>query len=141
MRKTFKLLLLKKIKDDIKNSHTKKAAVKLLLASFGNLLSDNKFLSWLANKLGYFPSRLKTLIDNHEKDFLPDNCLPNDVLKEIYHFCIKNSIPSTDRRSGCDEMCITKMMHTHVHKHTTDFEDKNITEFTKIKKTGHQKAT
>ena len=97
MRRTFKLLLLKKIKDDIKNPNTKKAAVKLLIEPFGNLLSDNKFLSSLANKLDYFPSRLKTLTDNHEKVFLPRNCIPNDVLKEIYHFWIKNSIPSTDR--------------------------------------------
>ena len=58
-------------KNDIKNPHTKKAAVKLLIESFGNLLSDSKFLSWLANKLDYFPSRLKTLIDNHEKSFSP----------------------------------------------------------------------
>ena len=89
MRRTFKLLLFKKIKDDIKNPHTKKAVVKLLIESFGNLLSNNKFLSWLANKLDYFPFRLKTLIDNHEKVFLPRNCLPNDVLKEIYHFWMK----------------------------------------------------
>ena len=113
----------------------------MLIESFGNLLSDNKFLSWLANKLDYFPSRLKTLIDNHEKVFLPRNCLPNDVLKEIYHFWIKNSIPSTDRRSGRDEMCITKMNYIHVNKHTLDFEDENITEFTKIKKMGQQIAT
>ena len=66
MRRTFKLLLLKKIKNDIKNPHTEKAAVKLLIKSFGNLLSDPKFLSWLANKLDYFQSRrLKTLLDNH----------------------------------------------------------------------------
>ena len=101
-------LIIKKIKDDIKNPHTQKATVKLLIESFGNFLSDNKFLSWLANKLDYFPSRLKTLIDNHAKVFLPRNCLPNEVLKEIYHFWIKNSIPSTGRRSGRDEMFITR---------------------------------
>ena len=84
---------------------------------------------------------MKRLIDNHEKVFLPRNCLPNDVLKEIYHFWIKSSIPSTDRRSGRDEMCITKMNYIHVNKHTLDFEDENITEFTKIKKMGHQIAT
>ena len=89
----FQALIIKKIKDDIKNPYTKKAAVKLLIESFGNLLSDNKFLSCLANKLDYFPSRLKTLIDNYEKDFLPRNCLPNGFLKEIYNFWIKNSIP------------------------------------------------
>ena len=81
----------------ISKSTYKKAAVKLLIESLGNLLSDNKFLSWLASKLDYFPSRLKTRIDNHEKVFLPHSCLSNDVLKEIYHFWIKNSIPSTDR--------------------------------------------
>ena len=68
------------------------------------------------------------------KVFLPRNCLPNDVLKEIYHFLIKNSIPSTNRRSGRGEMCITKMKYMHVHKHTLDFEDENITGFTKILK-------
>ena len=56
----FQALIITKIKDDIKNPHTKKAAVKLLIESFGNLLSDNKFLSWLANKLDYFPPRSKT---------------------------------------------------------------------------------
>ena len=53
---------------------------------------------------------------------------------------IKNSIPSTDGRSGRDEMCITKMKFMHVHKHTLDFEDENITEFTKIKKDGTSKS-
>ena len=95
----------------------------MVIESFGNLLCGNKFLSWLANKLDYFPSGLKVLIDNHEKAFLPRNCLPNDVLKRIYHFWIKNSISSTDRRSGRDEMCSTKMKCMHVHKHTLDFED------------------
>ena len=31
---------------------------------------------------------------------------------------------------------ITKMKYMHVLKHTLDFEDKNITDFTKIKKNG-----
>ena len=124
----FQALMIKKIKDNIKNPHTKKVAVKLLIESFEKLLSDNKFLSWFC----HFPSRLKTLIDNHENTFLSCNYLPNDVLKEICHFWIKNSIPSTDRRSGRDEMCIIKMKYKHVHKHTLDFEDENITEFTKI---------
>ena len=70
-------------------------------------------------------------MDNHEKVFLPRNCLPNDVLKEICHFGIKNSIPSTDR-SGRDEMCIAKIKYIHVHKHTLDFEDQKNTEFTEI---------
>ena len=109
----------------------------MLIESFGKKKSDKKFLSWLGNKLDYFPSSLKTLIDNQEKVFLPRNCLPNDVLKEIYHFWMRSSILSTDRRSGPDEMCITKMKYMHVHKHTLDFEDENITEFTKIKKMGH----
>ena len=33
------------------------------------------------------------------------------------------------------------MKYRQVHKHTLDFEDKNIAEFTKIKKMEHQKAT
>ena len=111
----------------------------MLIESFGNLLSDNKFLSWLANKLGFFPSRLKTLIDSYEKVFLPRNRVPDDVLNEIYYFWIKNSIPSTDRRSGPDEMCITKIRYMHVHKHTLDLEDENITEFTKVEKNGTSK--
>ena len=80
----------------------------------------------MANKLDYFPSRLKTSIDNHEKVFLPRNCLLNDVLKEICHFWIN--------RSGRDEMCTAKIKYMYVHKHTLDFEDENKTEFTKIKK-------
>ena len=55
----FQALMIKKIKDNIKNPHTKKVAVKLLIESFEKLLSDNKFLSWFC----HFPSRLKTLID------------------------------------------------------------------------------
>ena len=85
----FKALIIKKIKEDIKRPHNRKAAVKLLIESLGNLLSDNKFLSRLANKLDCFPSRLKTLIDSHENVFLPRKWLLNDVLKEIYYFWIK----------------------------------------------------
>ena len=129
----FPALIIKKNQGWYQKSTYKKAAVVLLIESFGNLLSGNKFLSWLANELDYFPSRLKTLlIHNHEKIFLPRNCLPNDVLKEIYQFWIKNSISSTDSKSGRDEMCITKMKCMHVHKHTLDFEEENIAEFTKI---------
>ena len=50
----FQARIIKEIKDDIKNLHTKKPAVKLLIESFKNLLSNNKFLSWLANKLDFF---------------------------------------------------------------------------------------
>ena len=50
----FQALIIREIKDDIKNLHTKKRAVKLLIESFENLLSNNKFLSWLANKLDFF---------------------------------------------------------------------------------------
>ena len=57
---------------------------------------------------------------------------PNDVLKEIHHFWIKNSIPSIDRRSGHDKICFTKMKYMQVQKHTLDIEDESITEFTKI---------
>ena len=35
---------------------------------------------------------------------------------------------------------ITKMKYMHVLKHTLDFEDKNINEFTKIKKNGTSKS-
>ena len=41
----FQALIIKKIKDDIKNPHTKKAAVKLLIETFGNLLSGNIMVS------------------------------------------------------------------------------------------------
>ena len=129
----------------ISKIHIQKSSSSTVNRIFWKLTLDNKFLSWLANKLDYFPSRLKTLktlIDSHEKVFLACNCLPNDVLKEIYHFWIKNSIPSTDRRSGRDEMCITKVKYMRVDEHTLDFEDENTSEFTKIKKKmGHRKAT
>ena len=54
-------LIVKKIKDDIKNPHTRKAVVKLLIESFGSFFSDNKFLSWIANNLDLLPSRLKKI--------------------------------------------------------------------------------
>ena len=41
----FQALIIKKIQDDIKNPHTKKAAVKLLIETFGNLLSGNIMVS------------------------------------------------------------------------------------------------
>ena len=73
-------------------------------------------------------------MDNQGKVFLQHSCLPKDVLRDIYHFWIKNSIPSTDKRSGRNEMNIIKLKYMQIHKRILDFEDENITEFTKIKK-------
>ena len=32
--------------------------VKLLIETFGDLLSDTKFIRWLVSKLDYYPNRL-----------------------------------------------------------------------------------
>ena len=101
---------------------------------FWNLISDKNFLSWLANKLDYFPSGSNTLMNHQEKVFLQYSCLPKDVLREIYHFWIKNSISSRDKRSGRNEINIIKLKYMQIHERILDFEDENIREFTKIKK-------
>ena len=78
-------------------------------------------------------------MNNQEKVFLQYSCLPKDVLREIYHFWIKNSISSRDKRSGRNEINIIKLKYMQIHERILDFEDENIREFTKIKNKWYEK--
>ena len=64
------------MKQDLKNIITREPAVKLLTQTFGDLVSDAKFMAWLSSKLGYYPNRSLTLINDYKKVFVPRNLLP-----------------------------------------------------------------
>ena len=100
--------MIKKLKRDLKDTITREPAVKLLIETFGDFISDAKFMGWLARKLDYYPNRSLTLINNYIKVFVPHNSLSANVLKEIYSFCVTTSIPRTDRRSSRDEIYVNK---------------------------------
>lgn len=49
----FRTLIIRKVKQDLKIRITTESEVKLLIDKFGDLISDAKFLAWLASKLDY----------------------------------------------------------------------------------------
>ena len=98
--KEFQILIINKIKEDLRKHNKRESALILLIETFDDFIHDHKFISWLSFKLDYYPGRLKSLINNTKKLFVPRNSFPNVVLNEIYSFLIKTSIPST--RLDCD---------------------------------------
>ena len=89
-------------------------------------------MTWLTSKLDYYPNRLLTLINNYKKVFVPRNSLPANVLKEIYSFWVKNSIPITYRRPSHDVIYLNKRKYLQEYKHAVDIEDENISDFTNV---------
>ena len=67
--------MIKRLKRDLKDTITREPAVKLLIETFGDFISDAKFMGWLARKLDYYPNRSLTLINNYIKVFVPHNSL------------------------------------------------------------------
>ena len=82
----------------------------------------------------------KSLINNTKKVFVPRNSLPNVVFNEVYSFWIKNSILSTNRRSDRHAIYVSKMKYLWKYKQTLEFEDENISEFIKVKRSGNCKT-
>ena len=98
------------------------------------LISDAEFMGWLASKLDYYPYRLLILMNNYMKVFARHKSLLANDLKEIYSFWVKNSIPSTDRRSSRDSIYVNKRKYLQEYNHVLDIEDESIFEFIKVKK-------
>ena len=50
---------MKKLKQDLKNTkyNNERTAVKILIETFGDLISGAKFMAWLASKLDYLLHR------------------------------------------------------------------------------------
>ena len=65
---TLNLCFIKKLKLDLKNSKTE--AARCMQSSFGEMLGDEDFLSWLSSAVGYKPNRLKKILSEN----LPYRC-------------------------------------------------------------------
>ena len=118
----------------------RESALTLSIETFGDFIHDHEFISFLSSKLDYYPGRSKYLINNTKKDFVPCNSLSNVVLNEAYSFWIKNSIPSTDKRSDRDAIYVSEMKYLQEYKQTLEFEDENISEFANVKRNGNSKT-
>ena len=62
---------------------TREPALKILMESFADLISNVKLMACLESKLDYFRNKLSILIKNYKKVLVLRNLLPADVLKEI----------------------------------------------------------
>ena len=63
---------------------TREPALKILMESFADLISNVKLMACLESKLDYFLNKLSTLIKNYKKVFVLRNFLSADVLKDIF---------------------------------------------------------
>ena len=136
----FQTLIINKIKYDLRKHDKRESALTLLIETFGDFIHDHEFISFLSSKLDYYPGRSNYLINNTKKDFVPCNSLSNVVLNEAYSFWIKNSIPSTDKRSDRDAIYVSEMKYLQEYKQTLEFEDENISEFANVKRNGNSKT-
>ena len=141
--KQFKESVLLKMKSDLKSRFFKHNAAKYLDETFGEALEDDGFLRWLAKNIDYKTYRLKNLIENYKHQQKPRNSIDNSNHQKIYNFWLneKNSIPTTDRRSGRDEIKVGKLRYLREYKHLTNIQDDNCKEKEIIlKKTGKSKT-
>ena len=72
----FRALIINKIKD-LRKQDKRESALSLLIETFGDFIHAHKFISWLSSKLDNYPRRLKSLINNTKRVFVPRNSLPN----------------------------------------------------------------
>lgn len=135
----FRNKVLGKLSSDIKSRNSKRSAAKFLIESFGDSLNDYSFVSWLAKMLGLKPCRLKAIIKNAYKEFVPRNSMSSSSLQEIYNFWLKeeNSIISNDRRNGRDVVKIPKATYLSKYGKLVDpnIEEEDVT----LKKTNNIK--
>ena len=82
----FRNKVLYQLKSDIKSRNSKHSAAKFLNESFGDSLNDYSFVCWLAEKLELKPCRLKDIVRNAHKEFIPRNSMSSSSLQEIYNF-------------------------------------------------------
>ena len=66
--------------------------------SFGDMLDDKDFLSWLSKKLEYKPNRLKSLLQDKAHNIRKS--LQPKTYQDVYDFWLQNSINSNDSRSN-----------------------------------------
>ena len=84
--------LILKLKRDLRSK--KAEAVEFIKDSFGDMLDDKDFLSWLSKKLEYKPNRLKSLLQDKAHNIRKS--LQPKTYQDVYDFWLQNSINSND---------------------------------------------
>ena len=106
--------LILKLKRDLKSK--KAEAVEFIKDSFGDMLDDKDFLSWLSKKLEYKPNRLKSLLQDKAHNIRKS--LQPKTYQDVYDFWLQNSINSNDSRSNV--VNITKRAFLEQYNSITD---------------------
>ena len=121
-----------------KNRDAHSDAVKYIQQMFPDLIDDQYFIQWLANKIGTRSHRLSELLKEKDRTWKPRNSMHDDQHQKIYDFWLKNenSTQSVDRRSGRDKVKISKEEYVKLY---TDIHDPNIEEERKLLKSGLEK--
>ena len=142
---TFITKVVEKISADLKGRFAKHNAAKFLVDSLGDLIKDTNFKSWLSQGLNYQPCRLQQIIKNYiqSENYKARHSLSANTHQKIYNFWLKpeNSVTSTDRRSGRDEVRLSKRKYLEEYRHLQSIQDENkeMKEIT-LKKTGTKKT-
>ena len=92
--KQFSQNLILKLKRGLKSEKTEE--VEYIKDCFGEMLDNMDFVSWISNKLGYKPNRMKKLLE--EKAYNKQRSFHPTTYQDIYKFWLSNSINSSDIR-------------------------------------------
>ena len=111
-------------------------AVKYIQQMFPDLIDDQYFIQWLANKIRTRSHHLSELLKEKDRTWKPRNSIHDDQHQKIYDFWLQNSTQSVDRRSGWDKVKILKEEYVKLY---TDIHDPNIEEERKLWKSGLEK--
>ena len=121
--------LVNKVLSDMRSYKKKRDAhsdvVKYIQQMFPDLIDDQYFIQWLANKIRTRSHHLSELLKEKDRTWKLRNSIHDDQHKKIYDFWLQNSTQSVDRRSGRDKVKILKEEYV---KLCTDIHDPNIEE-------------
>lgn len=85
--------VVEKLKQDLKTD--KKEALKFIHEYFGDMLDDEGFIRWLANRTGYTPIRFIQMLKENRPN-KRNSKFSNETYQEIYDFWLANSINSNE---------------------------------------------
>ena len=117
---------------DLRCRKSQHCAAQFIVESFGDMINDNLFISWLRQKLNYQKCRLEQILKGYfqSQKSKSRRSLPDNTQQKNYEFWFlpENSIMITDRRSGRDEVRISTLKYLKDYKHFELTNDENLTE-------------
>ena len=113
--------IIKKLEKDL-HGKNKKEAVKFIHDFFEDMISDDGFIRWLANGVGYQPARLKQLLKENKTN-TRNTKFGQEDFQEIYDFWLQNCFNSNESFYN-----LAKITKRSFLEHYSNIRDTNLIE-------------